>query len=76
MKGDILNIIKILAINYTEIMIDIDLESFTINSIEVVGDNIILHTFSETMDIEFSFEDLEEIDKEKIYLNLSSLLYN
>jgi len=76
MKGDILKIIKILAVNYTEILIDIDLREFSINSIEVIGDNIILHTFSENMDLEFSFEDLEEVDKQKIYLYLSSLLYN
>lgn len=77
MKGDLLKIIKILALNCNEILIDIELESFIINSIEVNDkEDIVLHVFSGTMDIEFSFDDISENDKNQIYLTLSSLLYN
>lgn len=76
MKFDLLKIIKILAVDYSEIFIDIETDSFNINSIEIDGDNIILHSFIEDLDIEVLFEDIAENDQDFVYQTLSSLLYN
>ena len=73
----LVSIIKILALNYREIVIDIELSFFTINSIEL-GDNdsVILHVFKDDMDIEFLYDDISIEDKKKIFNTLSSFLYN
>ena len=73
----LVSIIKILALNYREIVIDIELSFFTINSIEL-GDNdsVILHVFKDDMEIEFLYVDISIEDKKKIFNTLSSVLYN
>lgn len=76
-KSDLINIIKILAVNCTEILIDIDIESFTINSIELDDDDtIILHSFIDDMDLEFLYDDISTKDQLVIHQTLCSLLYN
>ena len=77
MKGKIISIIRILAVVFSEILIDIDLKDFTINSIEIYKDDtIILHAFDSSIDIEIPFDDLNQIDQSLIYQTLNTLLYN
>ena len=76
MKGDITKIVRILAVNCSEILIDIDLESFTINSIELDDDIIVLHSFIDDIDLEILYDDISYKDQSTIYHTLQSLLYN
>lgn len=77
MKGEIIKILKILGIGCTELLIDIELKSFIINSIELLNnDKIILHVFVDDYDIEVDFDDVDDIEKMTIYQTLSPFLYN
>lgn len=77
MRGDLISIIKILGVNYNEIFIDIDVNGFTINSLEIRDESvIILHSFVNNMDLEFFYDELVEEDKKIIYQYLCSFLYN
>ena len=76
MRDDIIPIIRILAINYNEIFIDIDLDEFMVNFLEIRENIVIVHSFVNDMDIEFIYDDLVEEDKKVIYQSLCSLLYN
>ena len=76
MKVEIIKLIKILGVSYNEIVIEIDLSEFKINTIELVDDDVVVHIFSHGMDTEVLFDDLLEIDQTHIYRELSSLVYN
>jgi hypothetical protein len=76
MRDEIISIIKILGIKYNEVIIDIDMGDYFINSIELRGDDILLHTFVDSIDFEFSFEELSQKDKNFLYLSLRGYLYN
>lgn len=77
MRDDLIRIIRILGVNYNEIFIDIDVDGFTINSLEIRDESaIVLHSFVNDMDLEFFYDDLIEEDRKIIYRSLCSLLYN
>jgi hypothetical protein len=77
MKGDLISIIKILGVGFKEIVMDIDLTEFSINSIEIdIRDNIILHSFNSNIDVETPFDELSLEDQKIILKKLKSLLYN
>lgn len=78
MKKDLINLVRILGIGCQEIMIDINLGFFLVDSIEFrEPDDIILHHFDEnSLDFELSFDDLENKDKKKVITIVNSLLYN
>jgi hypothetical protein len=78
MKKDLINLVRILGIGCQEIMIDINLGFFLVDSIEFrEPDDIILHHFDENnLDFELSFDELENTDKKKIITIVNSLLYN
>lgn len=77
MRDDLIRIIRILGVNYNEIFIDIDVDGFTINSLEIRdGSAIVLHSFVNDMDLEFFYDDLIEEDRKTIYRSLCSFLYN
>ena len=78
MKEDIINIIKILGIGIKELVLDIDLGFFYVNSIEFREPNeVILHSFEDDeTDVEVNFDDLEERYQKHVWLLLSILLYN
>lgn len=78
MKEDIINIIKILGIGIKELVLDIDLGFFYVNSIEFREPNeVILHSFEDDeTDVEVNFDDLEERYQKHVWLLLSVLLYN
>jgi len=78
MKKKLMGILKILCVDTSEIVIDIQLEAVEINSIEIFEGEIILHNFNlyEDLDLEINFEDISEKDKMTIINNLSGLLYN
>jgi hypothetical protein len=78
MKEELINLVRILGIGCGEIILEIDLGFFFIDSIEFrEPDDIILHHFDENnLDFELSFDDLENKDKKKIITVVNSLLYN
>ncbi len=80
MKKEIENIIKILGIGLNELIIDIELDSVIINSIEWSPSDgkIYLHIFEDLddMDIEMDFDDLSKENQEIIFKSLSQITYN
>lgn len=76
MKLDVINLTKILGVSFAELVIDIDLSDFTINSVELIDDDVIVHIFIQDMDLQIFFDDLLEIDQKKILKELSILAYN
>jgi hypothetical protein len=78
MKYDIILVIKILGIGLEEIFVEIDLDSFKVQSIEYREPNdIVLHSFvKEGYDQELSFDDLEKRDQRYIHRLLTTLVYN
>ena len=76
MREQLISIIKILGVNYNEIIVDIDLDTYVINTIEIVNNIIVLHIFLDEMDIELNYDDINEADKYVIYQTLNSMLYN
>lgn len=78
MKSELINIVKILGIGLTEIVLEIDLGQFTINSIEFRSpDKIILHSFSfGDFDWEVDFDDMDEYYQKYVFRLLSILVYN
>ena len=64
MKEDIINVIKILGIGLNEVLVDIDLGFFYINSVEFrKPDEVILHQFEGDTDYEISYDELNLIDR-------------
>lgn len=78
MRDKIIQLIKILGIGVNELIIDIDLDSITINSIEwSQSDNkVFVHLFDDDYDIEMDFDDLSDENQEIIFKTLSQLIYN
>lgn len=79
MKKKISQIIKIIGIGLTEIIINIEIDNVTINSIEWVqsNDKIYLHIFQDdNVDIEMDFDDLSEGNKFIVLKTLSEIIYN
>ena len=79
MKRKVATIIKILGIGLTELIIDLELDTYTFNSIEWVQseNKIYLHIFEEDdLDITYDFDDLSDDEQLSIYVTLSSILYN
>ena len=78
MKKRISQIIKIMGIGMDELIIDIDLLDYTINSIEwsESENKIYLHIFHSDLDIEIDFDDISKENKKILLLSLSQLIYN
>lgn len=75
LKNKVINSIKILGIGIKELVIDIELSEFTINSIEYdkKNDNVLVHIFNDNLDIMYEFDGLCEKDKLKIIKMLDSI---
>ena len=78
MKYKISQMIKILGIGLNELIIDIEIDTLIVNSIEwsPLEKKIYLHIFSDDMDIEIDFDDVSDENQKIIFLCLSQLLYN
>jgi hypothetical protein len=78
MKNKIVQLIKILGIGIHELVIDINLECGSFESIEwnKEEDKIYLHIFEdEDIDITFDFDELSEEDQLKLY-QILAIFYN
>lgn len=75
MEDKVFSLIRMLSIP-NEIVIDIELSIGRFNTIEIVDDMLVLHTFEDDFQTSYYFEDLEIVDQKKIYDTLSRLLYN
>ncbi len=68
-KSSLIKIIKYLAIDLNEVVVDIPLEEIKFNSIEWVKPNRInLHVFIDDLDVEYNFDDLDKLTQKEIYL--------
>lgn len=77
MKEDVIIAIKILGIGLTELVVEIDLGFFVINSIEYrEPDEIILHSFKDDLDYEMNFDDLGDNYKKYIHRLVTILVWN
>ena len=78
MKKEIIKIIKIVGINFNEIFIEINTGNGVVyNSIEYREPNdIILHIFTENMDIESNWDDLTMAQRKEVLKVVRPLLYN
>lgn len=72
MKDQIKYLIKVLGEGIDELILDIEVDGFMFNSIELDDDEIYLHVFKEDLDYIFEFTELSENDQSIIY----SILYN
>jgi len=77
MKKKVKDLIKILGIGLNELVIDINLDEVTFNSIEWDEENnkIILHKFEDDLDYEFDFEELTD-DQQMMVYKILSVIYN
>lgn len=70
-KSKIINILKILGRGYSEVIINIKLENIDVNSIELSGKDILLHTFGNNdFDYFIYYDDLSDKDKTKLEKDL------
>ena len=76
MKKKVKDLIKNLGIGLNELVIDINLDEVTFNSIECEENNkIILHKFEDDLDYEFDFEELTD-DQQMMVYKILSVIYN
>lgn len=77
MKKELISLVKILGLGLTELVIDIDLDYITINSIEYRDpDEIWIHHFDNNLDYEIEFEEIPDNYQKRIFNEIKSLLYN
>jgi hypothetical protein len=77
MKKEIINVIKIVSLGLNELVLEIDLGFFVINSIEFRKRNkIYIHQFVVGLDYEIDFDDLDETYQKYIWQLLTIQLYN
>lgn len=78
MKNKLIQIIKILGIGLNEIIVDIELDTIVVNSIEwsPSDDKIYLHIFNDDLDIEMDFDDASVENQVIIFNKLSQIAYN
>ena len=78
MKKELIKIIKVVGIYFNEIFTKIDTGNGVIyDSIEYRTPNdIILHIFTEDMDIESNWDDLTMSQKKRVFRIIRPMLYN
>ena len=77
MKKELIRIIKLCGIDLRELVIDIELDSYIFNTIELLeDDSIILHTFQGELDIETNWIDLSIKQQKEIIKILKPYVYN
>ncbi len=78
MKKKVIQIIKILGIGLNELIVDIQLDTITINSIEWSPSDkkVYLHIFEDDLDIEMDFDDMSDENQQIILQKLSEIIYN
>jgi hypothetical protein len=70
-KKALISIIKFLAVDLNEIVVSIPLEDITFDSIEwVKPSKVILHKMIGDLDVEYDFDDLDDLTKREIYVFL------
>jgi hypothetical protein len=77
MKKELIKIIKMSGIDLKELVIEIKVDEFTFNSVELLdNDIIVLHTFKEELDIETYWDDISLEQQEVIINSLKPFVYN
>ena len=79
MKKKLISLIKIMAIDLDEAVIDIIVDDMVFNSIEWrrKGNQVILHKFpNDELDLEFNWDELPKKTKKEIYLFLLRFCLN
>jgi len=73
-RRKVLFLVYFLADGLNELIIDIPLSFDTFNSIEVIENTILLHSFNDSLEFTTDFDDLEIDDKIEIYKKLFTCL--
>lgn len=60
-------LVHILANGLNEIVLDLNINSETFNSIEIKNGKVLLHTFNDSLEFTVDFDDLDTDDKIEIY---------
>lgn len=77
MKKEIINIIKLVGINFKEIIVDIQIGDVIYHSVQLLDEkSIILHSFQEKSNIECNWNNLTIAQKKKVLKTLKPFLYN
>lgn len=77
MKKELIRIIKISGIDLKELVIEIDIDGYVFNTIELIDDDfIILHTFQGELDIETDWDDIPIKQQTDIINCLRPFVYN
>lgn len=69
-RRKVLYLVYFLADGLSEIIIDIPLSFETFNTIEIIDNCILLHSFNDTLEFTTDFDDLDMNDKIEIYQRL------
>jgi hypothetical protein len=72
MKNELITLIRVLGITSDEVFINIIIGDVKFESIEWrrKGNQVILHKFIDTNDLEFNYDELSKILKREVYLFL------
>lgn len=79
MKKELIKIIKISGIDVRELVLDIKIDGYIFNSIELIDDDderIILHIFQGELDIETDWDDIPSKQQLEIINFLKPFVYN
>ncbi len=77
MKKELIRIIKISGIDLKELVIEINIDGYVFNTIELIDDDfIILHTFQGELDIETDWDDIPIKQQTDIINCLRPFVYN
>lgn len=76
MKSEVINLIKIIGFGIPEIVIKLETDTATFDSIELdIDNNIYLHMFNGGFDATIDWDAITKYDQRKIY-NILSIIYN
>lgn len=68
-----INLVRELGDGYNEIVIDIDIDDYTFNTIEIVDNNLFFNRFVDNLEMKNTFDDFDLVQKVKIYRLLYSI---
>lgn len=76
MKRKLINLLKILLVNETELMINLEFDGFTFHTIELSDNVITLHSFINNFDYSIEYDNLDLNIKKIIFDHLNEMTYN
>lgn len=77
-RVEVIKLIEILGYPYSEVICDIILSELEISSIAYIKETnkVILYKWFQDYELQYDFDDLNEMDKKFVYLDLSKFILN